>query len=148
MRYAVKEQLAAYRRASASEGAAHTGGRPAFTCDCCGWQTPDPRRLRVDHIDPTFNQLIKGFCSSTNMQPPALDSQVPGSSQACFTDPDWQAQWRAYHRRNTRRLQIVCMRCVRQRADKGERQAAAAAAAAAQQQEVVGAWRRLPAGDR
>ena len=56
MRQAVWQQLEAYRRASATPTAA---GKLAYSCDCCGRRVADGRKLRLLHVEPSFNQVCE-----------------------------------------------------------------------------------------
>lgn len=165
-RYTVRDQLHAYRLASASTG---TRGQPVYRCECCKRRVADARQMRVEHVEPSFNQasrwawcpkglflgqgwggagdamcqaghralplrrpcqvpkapnllflqppqLVKDFTASTALPTPPLDGRVPGSTRRCFSDEAWTAEWRRYHRRNAKSLQLLCMRCIKERA--------------------------------
>lgn len=64
-------------------------------------------------LPPT--QLIKDFSAAMNRPLPPVDGKVPGTNRGCFTDAEWAAAWRRYHRRHAKKLQLVCFRCVKQR---------------------------------
>lgn len=111
MRWAVGDQLAAYRAASAQVG---SGGRPVWRCDCCGRRVAHGGKLRLEHAEPSFHQLVRSFCDGTSLRPPPVDGRVPGTNRGCFTDEAWVAAWRAFHRRNARRLELRCIPCAQQ----------------------------------
>lgn len=40
---------------------------------------------------------------------------MPGTNRGFFTDAEWVAAWRRYHRTHARKLQLVCFSCAKQR---------------------------------
>lgn len=112
MRCAVMDQLSAYRHAST---VADSQGRQVYICESCKRWTPTAGKLRLEHVWPNFNQLIKGFCDSTTLAVPAVDGKLPGTNRSCFTDEAWIAAWRKYHRQNVRSLRLICLPCTEQR---------------------------------
>ncbi|KAL4447264.1 hypothetical protein ABPG77_007297 [Micractinium sp. CCAP 211/92] len=112
MRLEVQEQLEAFRLASTGTSAR---GAPIYRCDECRRRVRNGKSLRLEHVEPSFGQLIKDFSAAMNRPPPPVDGKVPGTNRGCFTDAEWAAAWRRYHRRHAKKLQLVCFQCVKQR---------------------------------
>ncbi|KAL4443635.1 hypothetical protein ABPG75_011372 [Micractinium tetrahymenae] len=112
MRWEVRGQLEAFRLASARTS---PRGAPLYRCDECRKRVSDGRKLRLEHVEPSFGQLIKDFTAAMNRPPLPVDGKVPGTNRGCFTDQEWAAAWRRYHRTHAKRLQLVCFRCAKQR---------------------------------
>lgn len=79
---------------------------PASTVCCAGPASP-----LACAVVP---QLVRSFCDGTSLRPPPVDGRVPGTNRGCFTDEAWVAAWRAFHRRNARRLELRCIPCAQQ----------------------------------
>ncbi|PRW56459.1 hypothetical protein C2E21_4642 [Chlorella sorokiniana] len=112
MRYAITDQLQAFRLASTKTG---LRGQQVHICDCCGKRVRDGRQLRVVHNNPSFRQVVRDFCATTSLPRPPVDGTVPGSKRRCITDEAWLAAWRSFHRKNVRLLQLACYPCAKAR---------------------------------
>ncbi|PSC70624.1 hypothetical protein C2E20_5954 [Micractinium conductrix] len=111
MRWAVRDQLEAFRLVSAQAG---RGGRPVWACECCGRVLREVRKVRIHHEQPSFMELIKDYSTAAGRPPPPVDGREPESNRGTFTDAEWVAAWRRYHRKHAR-LQLLCVPCAKER---------------------------------